>query len=55
MVFNASSAIFQPYHGDQFIDLLEAVTEAKIVIRRLTEESNDVHVWKALFDKGCEI
>ena len=37
------------------IDLLEAVTEAKIVIRRLTEESNDVHVWKALFDKGCEI
>jgi len=37
------------------IELVEAVTEATIVIRRLTEESNDVHVWKALFDKGCEI
>jgi hypothetical protein len=37
------------------IDLLEAVTEAKIVIRRLADERNNVHVWEALFDKACEI
>jgi hypothetical protein len=37
------------------IDLLEAVTEAKIVIRRLADERNNVHVWEALFDKACEV
>jgi len=31
------------------------VTEAKIVIRRLADERNNVHVWEALFDKACEI
>ena len=33
----------------------EAVGEAKIVIRRLTDERNDVHVCEALFDKACKI
>jgi hypothetical protein len=37
------------------IDPLEAVTEIKIVIRRLADERNDVHVWEALFDKACEV
>jgi hypothetical protein len=36
------------------IDLLEAVTEAKIVIRRLADESNNVHVWEALFEKAVQ-
>jgi hypothetical protein len=31
------------------------VTETKIVIRRLADERNNVHVWEALFDKACEI
>jgi hypothetical protein len=33
----------------------KSVTGAKIEIRRLTDERNDVHVWEALFDKACEI
>jgi hypothetical protein len=35
--------------------IYKSVTEAKIEIRRLTDERNDVHVWEALFDKACEI
>ena len=33
----------------------EAVAKAKIVIRRLTDERNDVRVCEALFDKACKI
>ena len=34
---------------------LEAVVEAKIVIRRLIDERNNAHSWESLFDKACVI
>jgi hypothetical protein len=34
---------------------LEAVVEAKIVIRRLIGERNNAHAWESLFDKACVI
>ena len=51
----SSTVVLANYLQTFDINLLEAVTESKIVIRRLTDERNDVHVWEALFDKAYEI
>ena len=37
------------------IDLVEAVTEAKIVVSRLSDERNDDQVWDALYTRACDI
>jgi hypothetical protein len=37
------------------IDLVEAVTEAKIVVSRLSDERNDDQVWDALHSRACDI
>lgn len=37
------------------IDLIEAVTEAKIVVSRLSNERNDDQVWEALYTEACEM
>jgi hypothetical protein len=49
------STCFTKYLQKCDTDLLEAVTEVNIVIWRLTDEKNDVHVWEVLLDKACEI
>jgi hypothetical protein len=44
----SSTVVLTNYLQKGDIDLLEAATEAKIVIRRFTYERNDDHVWEAV-------
>ncbi|XP_062619607.1 52 kDa repressor of the inhibitor of the protein kinase-like [Saccostrea cucullata] len=51
----SSTVALTNYLQKKDIDLLEAVTEAKVVIRRLTDERNDISVWDALYGRATEI
>jgi hypothetical protein len=51
----SSTVALTNYPQKNDTDLLEAVTEANVVIRRLTDERNDISVWDALYGRATEI